>query len=95
VWNNRGFCRFQLKDHAGAIADYGKGVEACRRKGILTAAAGDSAQAFLLRMRAVHLDQASVHRAAGNEPAAREAEERAARLRVEAESLAAGRGDPK
>jgi tetratricopeptide (TPR) repeat protein len=95
VWNNNGFCRFQLKDHAGAIRDYGKGLDVCRRRGILVAPAGEySAAAFLLRISEVHLDRAKALRAAGSEAAGLKDEERAAALRAEAAALAAGRGTP-
>jgi tetratricopeptide (TPR) repeat protein len=89
IWNDSGFCRFQLKDLDGAIADYQKGLEICRRKGILNAPSGDSAVAFLLRISGVHIERAKIHRAAGNEAMARADEERAAALRAEAAALAA------
>jgi tetratricopeptide (TPR) repeat protein len=76
LWNNRAFCRFSLKDARGAIEDYQKGLELCRKRGILYRPSEDSAWSFLLRI-------ADVERSLGREAEAR-------KLEAEAEKVKAG-----
>jgi tetratricopeptide (TPR) repeat protein len=90
LWANRGFCRYLLKDVAGALADYQRGFELTKERGLITSPDGDSAVRFLAKIAAVHDDLAKAHRAAGNEAAALQAEAEAARRRAEAAELERG-----
>lgn len=88
-WNNRGFCRFQLKDLKGALEDYEWGLELCREKRIFYAPPPtDSVWSFSRRIADVHEEVARVEHEAGNEAAALEAETEAGKWKAEADRLA-------
>jgi hypothetical protein len=87
LWNNRGFCRFKLKDYVGAVEDYNQGLELAKKKGAFYAPTGETVWSFLTRISAVYKEGAKVQRASGNEAAAKAAEAQAAELEAEARKL--------
>lgn len=89
LWNNRGYCRFQLKDARGALADYERGAEVCRRRGLIYARTGDTVWSFLRRSAEVHDAIAKAEREAGRAEEAERASAEAERLRAEAAKIAA------
>jgi len=89
LWNNRGFCRFLLKDYAGAVRDYEKGAEIAQKNGNLYDPKTDSVWRFLERIADVHLQVAKVERQAGNEAKAKEAEELYQRAKLTAAGVLA------
>ncbi|HVR72721.1 MAG TPA: tetratricopeptide repeat protein, partial [Planctomycetota bacterium] len=89
TWNNRGFCRFKLKDLDGALEDYQRGLELCREKKISYAPRpADSVWSFSRSIAEVHEEVARAERAAGNDAAALEAETEAGKWKAEADRLA-------
>ena len=86
--NNRGFCRFQLKDHEGAIRDYEWGREACFKQKLLYAPQGESVWLFDRRIADVYASMAVAQRAAGKEKEAKEAEEKASEWKQKAAKIA-------
>ncbi len=87
LWNNRGFCRFKLGDSDGAIQDYKQGALLCQEQGLMYAVAGDSVNAFLLRIADVYVSAARAQVAANDADAARASEAEALKYRAEAERL--------
>jgi tetratricopeptide (TPR) repeat protein len=98
-WNNRGFCRFHMKNWAGAINDYAKGMEVCRDLGILDAPSGDSVCSFMRRITDVYLAQARAAHAEGKDDvakqAAAEAQEWNQRAIAQAQAAKAGPAPPR
>lgn len=86
-WNNRGYCRFQLKDYAGAVADYREGLALCRRLGLNAGPGGDTAQKFLLRLADVHSAWAKVKKESGDIAGAAASTLEVEQLREEARGL--------
>jgi tetratricopeptide (TPR) repeat protein len=80
IWNNRGFCKFKLKDYRGAIEDYQRGLEICRREKIHQA----EASSFWKKMGDVYKEIAAAERSAGNEGGAAKAEAEARKYQGEA-----------
>jgi tetratricopeptide (TPR) repeat protein len=76
IWNDRGFCRFKLKDYEGAIDDYRQGLEVAKEKGILTSPqpGAPSVMSFHEKLANAHLAVAQREQAAGNEGSARTAQ---------------------
>ena len=74
IWNNRGRTHVFLKNFDTALADYKRGLQVCRERGILNAPRGtESARAFLLRI-------ADIHNTFGNSTAAEKARQEAASI---------------
>jgi tetratricopeptide (TPR) repeat protein len=88
IRSNRGFCRYQLGDRAGALADYERGLEICRQKGFLYTPGEDCVFSFLLRIAKLEEDETSARRSAGDEAGASRLAASAARRRAEAAALA-------
>lgn len=84
LWNNRGMCKFSLQDVPGAIADWRRGLELCRRAGLPPAPGKDSVYSFLVKLANAHEALAISEQAAGNAEAALGATAEAQRLRQEA-----------
>ncbi len=75
MWTNRGYCRFLLGDHDGAVADYQKGIEICTARGLF-AGTGDTVAGFWQKIAEVRRAQGDT---AGAEAALTEAKRAAAR----------------
>ena len=83
IWNNRGFCRYRLKDYLGAIEDYQKGLEICRNEKLYEA----EAATFRKKIGDVYREIAATERGAGNEAGAKAAEAEAEKYLGEAPNL--------
>ena len=88
IRSNRGFCRYQLGDRAGALADYEQGLEICRKKGFLYTPGEDCVFSFLLKIAKLEEDEAIVRKGAGDEAEASRLSASAARRKAEAAALA-------